>query len=79
MREDDMLRLSLDCARLEVHGEDYAPILAAGVHRILTVDAGTGVTFLTIERTGPHAAQVITAWPMTVSEATPDAMRERYA
>jgi hypothetical protein len=28
MREDVMLRLSLDCARMAVRGEDYASLLA---------------------------------------------------
>ena len=44
MREDDMLRLSLDCARMAVRGEDYASLLAEGVYRILDADAGVGVT-----------------------------------
>lgn len=44
MREDDMLRLSLECARLVVRGNDYEEVLVAGAERILRVDAGAGLT-----------------------------------
>ncbi len=43
MRDDDMLNLSLECARLAVHGEDYAATLAAGAESIMRADAGVGV------------------------------------
>ena len=43
MREDDMLRLSLECARLAVRGEDFAPVLASGAEKIMNSDAGVGV------------------------------------
>ncbi|MGS0687851.1 response regulator transcription factor [Nakamurella sp. GG22] len=49
MREDDMLRLSVECARMAVLGEDYAQFLADGVHRILRPDAGVGVTYLPVK------------------------------
>ena len=39
MRDDDMLRLSLDCARLTVRGDDFAPVLAAGGDSIMRADA----------------------------------------
>ncbi len=44
MREDDMLRLSVRCARLAVTGARYESVLADGVAAILGTDAGTGVT-----------------------------------
>ena len=44
MREDDMLRLSMSCARLVVAGEPYEQALADGVADILQTDGGTGVT-----------------------------------
>ena len=43
MREDAMLDLSLECARLAVHGEDYAAKLASGAESIMRADAGVGV------------------------------------
>jgi DNA-binding CsgD family transcriptional regulator len=44
MRDDDMLRLSLQCARLVVNGARYESVLADGVAEIMRADAGTGVT-----------------------------------
>ncbi len=44
MREDDILRLSLNCARLVVTGQPYESVLADGVAAIMRTDAGTGVT-----------------------------------
>jgi DNA-binding CsgD family transcriptional regulator len=44
MREDDMLLLSVQCARLAVTGARYESVLADGVAAILGTDAGTGVT-----------------------------------
>ena len=43
MREDDILRLSMKCADLAVHGEQYAATLADGLERTMKVDAGVGV------------------------------------
>ena len=40
MRDDDMVRLSLECARLAVRGDDFAPALAAGAESIMRADAG---------------------------------------
>lgn len=47
MREDDMLRLSLDCARLAVRGEDFAPLLSAGADSIMRADAAAA--FVTVQ------------------------------
>ena len=44
MRGDDMLGLSLQCARLAVTWGRYESVLADGVAAILGTDAGTGVT-----------------------------------
>ena len=44
MREDEMLRLSLECARLAVRGDDYEEVLVGGAERILRADAGAGLT-----------------------------------
>ena len=41
MREDDMLKLSLDCAQLAVRGDDFATALVAGADRVMRADAGT--------------------------------------
>ena len=46
MRDDDMLRLSLDCARLAVRGDDFAPVLAAGADSIMRADAAAA--FVTV-------------------------------
>ncbi|HEY5845278.1 MAG TPA: hypothetical protein VIT42_00660, partial [Microlunatus sp.] len=35
-----MVRLSLECARLAVHGDDFAPSLVAGAESIMRADAG---------------------------------------
>ena len=71
-----MLRLSLDCARIAVHGEDYAPILAAGVHKILKTDAGTGLVFLTLGPGGPVTAEIVMAGvPPLPSERNREALR----
>jgi hypothetical protein len=43
MRHDEMLRLSLECARAAVRGEDFAGPLATGIEQILRVDAGVVV------------------------------------
>jgi len=43
VREDDILRLSMKCADLAVHGEQYAATLADGLERTMKVDAGVGV------------------------------------
>ncbi len=39
MRDDDMLRLSLDCASHAVRGEEYSPALTAGVAQIMDAHA----------------------------------------
>jgi DNA-binding CsgD family transcriptional regulator len=44
MREDEIVRLSLRCARLAVIGAPYESVLADGVADIMRTDAGTGVT-----------------------------------
>src|SRR6478752_2970373 len=43
MRNDEMLRLSLECARAAVRGEAFAGPLATGIEQILRVDAGVVV------------------------------------
>jgi DNA-binding CsgD family transcriptional regulator len=44
MREDEMVRLSLRCARLALIGAPYESVLADGVADLMRTDAGTGVT-----------------------------------
>ncbi|HET9647407.1 MAG TPA: helix-turn-helix transcriptional regulator [Microlunatus sp.] len=46
MRDGEMLRLSLDCARLAVQGGDFAPILAEGADSIMRADAAAA--FITV-------------------------------
>lgn len=56
MREDDMVRLGMRCARLVIAGEPYEQTLADGVADILRTDAGTGVTAWTGDPRSPLAA-----------------------
>ena len=44
MREDDMLQLGLESARLAVQGKEYGSVLAAGAESLLRADAGVGFT-----------------------------------
>jgi DNA-binding CsgD family transcriptional regulator len=46
MRDDDMLMLSLDCARLATQGREFGPVLAAGADSIMRADAATA--FVTV-------------------------------
>jgi hypothetical protein len=39
MREDDMLRLSLESARLAIRGDEYATVLTAVVEKMMNADA----------------------------------------
>jgi DNA-binding CsgD family transcriptional regulator len=46
VRDDDMLRLSLECARRAVRGDDFAPLLAVGADSIMRADAAAA--FITV-------------------------------
>ncbi len=61
MREDDMLRLSLECARRAVRGEDYAEELAQGVCRVLGGDPEVGITVVNVAPIGELEVQVTLA------------------
>jgi DNA-binding CsgD family transcriptional regulator len=61
MQQDEMVRLSLECARLAVHGEDFAHLLADGVHRILRADAGVGVTIIPLPADRSRSVEVVVA------------------
>ena len=71
MRDDDMLRLSLDCARLAVQGEDFTPVLAAGADSIMRADAATALI------TVPIAAAALRSRPRVVVSGGP-AVDEDY-
>ena len=55
MREDELLRLSIDVARTAAHGGEYASSLAAGINRI----TGGAVGVITIEWAADHAPRVL--------------------
>jgi len=75
MRQDEMVQLSLECARLVVHGEDFAHDLAEGVQRILRADAGVGVTFLpSVQDHSRNVEVVVAGVPPVPAEHTSQAL-----
>ena len=73
MREDAMLDLSLECARLAVHGEDYAAKLASGAEPIMRADAGVGVITWRLaggeDDPGEHPVQIVVSGIPSVDDA----------
>ena len=70
MRDDDMVRLSLECARLAVRGDDFAPALAAGAESIMRADAGAVLVTVPIGNGSPsHRPRVVVSGIPPVDDA----------
>ena len=62
MREDELLRLSIDVARTAAHGGEYASSLAAGINRI------TGGAVGVITMSGPPTTRLASSQLTAASE-----------